>query len=431
MVRCFIKNSAPWLGWAENRDKIPKKALVLEQFGFESLQIRSVGNFPTSTYEYLTAPNTFWNVGEMSVKMTNLQPIPANIHMRIIFSIVFLCALASQMPAQSTCTVVATSGLRLRATPGQQGKTLAVAPFGAQVTVLQAYPDYTHTNTFSEMRDTVGELRRITFWNNQTQALETRNDLHIGYWWKVRYQGKTGYMFSGFLALENDMGNPDYPYPNDQWRLVAPGGTICVSFRPDWRNEWNWYGVFQRKDGTFDLRSVTLTYKVADYSDQHGYYDLIPRELMVLAANEPDQPLYLIGKKGAWTKRTNIKGIEAYPVEGKKSAFNAPDNEPYPDLLRQFGILVERTEEQSPVNQFYLTDKSGKRQKLLLHYPDNHYQQSPYEVMWVGDLDGDGRYDYIFNVAGEIGAYMLYLSSQAKKGEVAGLVALLWHWYCC
>ena len=206
---------------------------------------------------------------------------------------------------------------------------------------------------------------------------------------------------------------------------------ICVAFRPDWKNEWNWYGIFQRKDGSFDLRSVTLTYKVADYSDQYGTYDLISRELIVQAANEPHQPLYLIGKKGPWTERSNIKGIEAYPVEGKISAFNAPENEPYPDRLRQFGILVERTEEQSPVNQFYLTAPSGKRQKLTLHYPDTDYQQSPYELLWVGDLDGDGRYDYIFNVSGEIGAYMLYLTSHAKKGEVAGLVALLWHWYCC
>jgi hypothetical protein len=353
--------------------------------------------------------------------------------LRLSAAILLLCCFATPLFAQSPYTVVAASGLKLRATPDQNGKVLAIAPFGAQV-MADTTPKHDGYERFSiqpkARRDTIGIFNQYTAWNGT--ALETVRQLHTGYWWSVRYKGKAGYMFSGFLANKEELGTDYYPELNEQWRVMAPGGNACASTHVDLKKAWFWYGLFRTSGGKYALRAVQLRYVVADYTDEQGHFDLLQRELIILAADVPEQPLFLIGKREPWTERSNISGDEAYPVVGKMSRFVWKDGAPNAAMLRSYGVIVEKTaDDRYPSNFLSLGDQNGKRQKLTLHYPGQDYSQPPSELLWTGDLDGDGRNDYLFNAPGEIGAYMLYLSSQAKKGEIAGLVALMWHWYCC
>jgi len=352
--------------------------------------------------------------------------------MKTSILLALITALGPVLFAQHAYTVIATAGLKLRATPDQRGKTLAVAPFGAQVAVYNVLSRENEENVYKPKarRDTLGTLMQYTFWNGE--APETRTDVHIGYWWTVRYKGKKGYMFSGFLAGKEELGEGTYTNLNDQWRLQMPGGATCTSFRPDLKKQWNWYGLFRQPDGKFALRAIQLNYKIADYTEENGDYGLLQRELIVQAADVPEQPIFLIGKKGAWTECKDISGVEAYPVLGQLSVFMNPDTGWNINLLQTWGVLVGKVPDGYDGEYAMSLENAQKApQQLILHHPGRDYKQAPGDLLWAGDLDGDGRRDYLFDAAGEIGANMLYLSSQAKPGEVAGLVALMWHWYCC
>ena len=351
---------------------------------------------------------------------------------RLPAAILLIFWFTSPLLAQLPYTVIAASGLKLRATPDPNGKVLAVAPFGAQViadtTVKQDNERFSIQP--KARRDTIGIFNQYTAWNGT--AMETYRQQHIGYWWSVRYKGKTGYMFSGFLANKEELGTDYYPDLNEQWRVMATGGNACASTHVDLKKAWFWYGLFRTSGGKYELRAVQLRYVVADYSYEQGHFDLLQRELIILAADVAEQPLFLIGKREKWRERTDISGDEAYPVAGKVSKFLGQADTPNAALLRSYGVIVEKSSDVHYPNYFLsLGDQQGKRQKLILHYPGRDYSQPPSELLWTGDLDGDGRNDYLLNAPGEIGANMLYLSTQAKKGEMAGLVAVMWHWYCC
>ena len=52
-----------------------------------------------------------------------------------------------------------------------------------------------------------------------------------------------------------------------------------------------------------------------------------------------------------------------------------------------------------------------------------------YQILWVGDLDRDGKLDVLVDSQAHYNTvyrYDLYLSSQAKEGEALGLAAQLW-----
>lgn len=75
---------------------------------------------------------------------------------------------------------------------------------------------------------------------------------------------------------------------------------------------------------------------------------------------------------------------------------------------------------------FHLQLRSqGKRQLLPATFSGCTMSVDPHQyVLWVGDLDGDGRPDYLINWVGDTnhGAPIdLYLSSRAKRGALVGL----------
>lgn len=345
--------------------------------------------------------------------------------MRITLVLLLLHCFFETLPAQTPYTVVAVSGLKLRATPGQQGKVLALAPFGAQVSVANMEMNGDGMPFVKNARrDSVGVLNTVHFWNGE--AMEIMNQPHIGYWWPVQYQGKTGYMFSGFLAGSEEL-QTRYDQVNDEWRVFRPGGTACAAAYPDLKNEYHWYGLFRQADGKYNLRAVRLQYKVGDYTEEDGSFDLIYRELLIHTDAE-EQPLFVVGRKGKLSERRNIAGEEAYPVPGKPSIFlSGPDLHPDSALLHSYGVHIEK----SLYQYFVSLDNGSTRQKLFWQKSERHTPLSPSELLWTGDLDGDGRRDYLFDADGEEGGNMLYLSSQAGPGELAGLVAVMWHWYCC
>lgn len=131
----------------------------------------------------------------------------------LILMLVMACScsfLFSNLPIlQHDPTVIAFSGLKLRAEPNVSGKLLKVIPFGQKVETL----------------DTLEETYTIEWIQ--------------GNWTKVKYEGKTGYVFDGFLSplpipvndYELSQSDADISYPLLAWaeknfKSIAVNDTI-------------------------------------------------------------------------------------------------------------------------------------------------------------------------------------------------------------
>lgn len=338
-----------------------------------------------------------------------------------------LCCLAfhALVFSQKSYYVVSDNGLKLRETPGKTGRVLAAAPFGAEVQVLVDPNTGDDEMQFDPpaLRDSVGMIFSSRFSDNPFP--------HIGYWWPVQYSGKKGYMFSGFLA-DSEMVHSGYPELNDQFRLRAIGGNASASNNPEFDPDWYWYCLFREKNGQFGLKKVTPRYAVADYTNFKGEYELIAREL-IIRTDQAQDPVWIIGSRKPWKEQHRIQGVdlEASPqaqYSDNQGTLNAA-------FLKKYGLEVERMEggyEQN-IQAWFMTSKSGLRQvvdPLSIEYSYTMYLY-PNALAWAGDLDGDDKLDYIFRADGEIGYYVLYLSTLAAKGEVARPAAVLWQWYGC
>lgn len=346
----------------------------------------------------------------------------------LCFSALFCFLFFGAAISQETFVVISTNGLKLRETPDRNGRVLAVAPFGAKVQVLTRQTgehDYVIYDPPAR-RDTIGKLFPVRY--------NSGAGLHIGYWWKVRYGGKSGYMFNGFLADSSMLQNSDRKELNNNFRLRNTDGNAGATNNPEFGPNWHWYGLFLQQDSLFALKKVEPQYAVVYFTDSVGGYNFYDKAIVIQTA-PPEKPLFIVGTRTAWKERSGFEGCwqENNPLE----QFILATGEIDPVFMKKHHIEVIR---EKKVRQgyrpeewlaWYITDKNGRKQRVapLKTYQD--YEEPPSTLLWEGDLDGDGKPDFIFTANGELGYFVLYLSSQAGKGEVAKPVAVLWTWYTC
>jgi len=116
---------------------------------------------------------------------------------------------ASEEPIQNNPKVIAFSGLKLRAEPNKSGKVLKVIPFAQSVEIL----------------DTLDNVQSVEWLT--------------GRWVKIKYEGRTGYVFDAFLTplpipvndYELSQNDADISYPLLSWaehnlKVVAGNDTI-------------------------------------------------------------------------------------------------------------------------------------------------------------------------------------------------------------
>lgn len=357
-------------------------------------------------------------------------PFFLNITMKKILLLALGCLVFNVLAfSQKPYYVVSDNGLKLRETPGKTGRVLAVAPFGAEVQVMVAPDTGDDEMQFDPpaRRDSVGMLFSSRFSDHATP--------HMGYWWPVQYSGKSGFMFSGFLA-DSDMVQSGYPELNDQFRLRAIGGNASASNNPEFDPGWYWYGLFRENGGRFNLKKVTPRYAVADYTDSTGGYELIAREL-IIRTDPPQRPAWIIGSRKPWKEQHTIQGVDL--EEAPQAQYSDDLGTLNLAFLKKYALEVERQTIdregyfEENIQTWFMTGKNGLRQRvepLSIEYSYTMYLY-PNALAWAGDLDGDGKLDYIFRADGEIGYYVLYLTTLAGKGEIARPAAVLWQWYGC
>lgn len=71
----------------------------------------------------------------------------------------------------------------------------------------------------------------------------------------------------------------------------------------------------------------------------------------------------------------------------------------------------------------YLELKGEKKQRIKVSDKGNDWQPSDWKLVWAGDLDGDGKIDFVTRMIGDGDSVDLYLSGQARGNQLVGPAA--------
>jgi len=96
---------------------------------------------------------------------------------------------------------------------------------------------------------------------------------------------------------------------------------------------------------------------------------------------------------------------------------------------KHYSLRAEGTQRDSTCSQYCLSDykifikvNDGPEQLIL---SADHFEDSIYSLLFVGDIDGDGKLDFVFDTHQnyEVKSASLFLSSKVDSGEVVKMVA--------
>lgn len=301
------------------------------------------------------------------------------------FLLFFQNALNAQIQYFPEDIVVNASTLNLRDKPDKSGKVVEKLSRGAELTLVELANNGEYT-----------ELDSIT-----------------GYWVKVQYKNKTGYVFSHYLV--------------GAWNLYQENEVFDMPLP-----QLNWYGVYMRDSFSDELRKIEVRLE-EDYNEMFG------ERVNMLKTNQSDQSKFLLA-----TVRPLQPGLVSnLGIFDPGSLYLSGELSPGAMIPIQPGQEMNDT---LPVDTRYLAATgcaqfeesdfvkiSNYRLYCMEYQPNGPSPKQditgwvqPEEglnpavsLAWFGDLDGDRKPDAILQDAPyESGVRMsLFLSSKARTGE--------------
>ncbi len=301
--------------------------------------------------------------------------------------------------------VVASSGVRLRKLPNAKADVLTVIPFCDSIKTEEAYlPEFEVTNKMPERAYKADDMD--------------------GYWLKVKYKNQIGYVFNGFLSLtQPKVCNDNYIcLPNTS----TSGSSTCKMIANF--NDFNWFGIDEK-----NIKAIT---KISYTSSQNSCGEYI------LINSDPKDCLYFIGISKKQPKSPIkigfYKTIELTPTDATDEDTGHFGISTSKGTNRVFGkeklqVLIEETGK-NPKNGkptgCTLTLKSKNKTQLLCQYKKpitGDYYGYDFRIDWAGDLDMDGKTDFIlfgknFSDSQTMNISSFYLSSLAENGNLVGAI---------
>ncbi len=294
-----------------------------------------------------------------------------------------------------TCeaVVIAPSGLKLRAQPSFSAKAITVIPFGKKVRHLKKFQGT--------------EPNKVVF----------DADSIPGNWLKLFWQGKEGYAFSAYLG--RGILKMDQPF-----YLLAEKSAWC------WddsyiSSDYHYYGVYPNAD------TSSLTIRKAQplfYNNRAEGNDGITFSLrqkrdsyFAFASKEPFEE----AKIRVFKSRQRI-GYQETP----QPDLNQKIQIPYSDweLKMTMAKVTENGETYDKPRLIIRDKKTGSWHYLM----DSYHSFEMVELLWCGDMDGDGVQDFMLNVgASHYGGMVLFLSKNQGKWKFVKMAGAYFGQDCC
>ena len=268
--------------------------------------------------------------------------------------------------------VLSTSGLNLRQGPSLRSAVIKLVAYGEQVEILED----------SELL--VDTLNR-----------NTENEL-IGNWVKVSHQRAEGYMFSSFLA-KVDPGDFPTELLDEDYALLLVGCACRNNFQ--FRRDFEWTGIYKTVSGKYRAKKVNPSY----YFKRGAIEDYV----CVKTDEKEEEIIFIIGSR----RKEIFSYFGQMPAEFKS------------------GFVENNT-----LNENLFFDQENNELTYCydnISYPLNFKGLHPERVFWKGDLDADGIEDFIIQHGYKESRFVLYLSSEAKEGELFKAIATYRSGFCC
>lgn len=277
--------------------------------------------------------------------------------------------------------VIAKSGLFLRAGPNTNSEIIHKVPYFEKVEVV---------DEISYGRDSI---KVKSFYHYEREIKSS--------WVKVNYNKQEGYMLSLYLS-------PVYRRVADvldqDHALQLVGGNCDFNFHPN--PNLQWYGIF-KEAGSYLRKPISL-----EYQYQHGN----GMDPVITDIKNGDSLVFCFASD---------RVLPTNDVKNKELKFNQENRSKVFSFL---GIGEERKEDKEGVD--YFLTKNGITQKLNLDESELEWDYLN-NFMWIGDLDEDGEEDYLIRYNEKVSRVILYLSAEAKEGELVRPVAIYLTSNCC
>ena len=306
---------------------------------------------------------------------------------------------------EGSYTVISPDGLKMRGGPSLDADVVGVIPYLDVVSIVDLH---------NVVRDTLN-----------------KNDKYLGYshahfdknitgdWVKINYGGIESFVFSAYLIK----GAPDwggYPWKNKNYAInsISKDCILELHENPD----MNWYGIFKKEDG-FILEPISISYRVL-------YEPNMLSNCIVNAMPNKGLGLCFGTMKKMKTQRIEMRGSGIkLEYDSLFQPQHARIRDACAEKLKALNFEVYKTKN---ADGFGLILSDGDRQQYL--EKDLNLEHCwPATIYLVGDIDQDGQMDYYINYISHdsIGDAVLYLSSEARSGEIVRPVAINQVGYCC
>lgn len=305
-----------------------------------------------------------------------------------LLAIVLNNSLTGQKDIDIRANYVVASVLRLRESPNKNAKILATIPFGSRVEYL--------TNQC---------------YNKDTTLVPLYDDNYtvVGSWVYVKYNNIKGFVLNSYLSYY-DNPLPEKNHINKEYLVLFPG--CDCNFNIHNVTQWNFYGFYKAENDSLKIRKIKINY-ISEYEDY-----TCP---LILYTADNINLKFIIG--------TKVEMFKDKPtILGKSIELSYYSNEKQLSKeLKKVGLtLIDHSNKTQDYFFELIYSEENKKQKLNLKG-----FAFPTRIQFIGDLDNDGKNDFIISYGETAGPIILYLSSKANENDLLKMVASFFSSYCC
>ncbi len=194
---------------------------------------------------------------------------------------------------------------------------------------------------------------------------------------------------------------------------------------PEVHSGEKWWGLYETEPGFYELIQTTIT--VAEQFDA-----CLDAHVPHILIDQEKAPLFMVRGLSRFSAGP-VKTASRYRRLMPGEAFHAYHFRPHYDVVFALGNVVGP---RHPIVKDYTINvreqlRSDGLVQEVIRIPETSVEEEFPVVVWIGDLDRDGRMDLLIDAQPYPGGpLILFLSSLAEEGEIVGKAAELIHRSC-